>query len=114
MAMATATASTTATATLCVVSFTPPQASIQGGAQITGNAEFDLFNCELLESDHEDQSNFHQIRTGTRFDFHCMLLKESANVEFGYSHLHVVVYTTEMLGAPPQRIALSVRCFKTS
>jgi hypothetical protein len=38
-----------------VASFTPPQASIQGGAQMTGSAEFDLFNCELLESDHEDQ-----------------------------------------------------------
>jgi hypothetical protein len=39
-----------------VALFTTPQASIQGTAQITGSAEFDLFNCELLESDHEDQA----------------------------------------------------------
>jgi hypothetical protein len=43
-----------------VASSTPPQASIQGaiqgGARITANSEFDLFNCELLESDHEDQA----------------------------------------------------------
>jgi hypothetical protein len=34
----------------------PPHASIQGDTQITANSEFDLFNCELLESDHEDQA----------------------------------------------------------
>jgi hypothetical protein len=39
-----------------VASYTTPQASIQAGAQITRSAEFDLFNCELLESDHEEQA----------------------------------------------------------
>lgn len=50
------------------VASSPPQARIQGGAQITGNAEFDLFNCELLESDHEDHAEqFPQESHGDTF-----------------------------------------------
>jgi hypothetical protein len=40
-----------------VASAAPPLPSSQGVAQVNVNSEFDLFNCELLESDHEDQAD---------------------------------------------------------
>jgi hypothetical protein len=52
--------------------------------------------------------NFHQSRTGTRFDLHPM-----SDVDFGYSHLHV--YRTKMLDVPsPSNQFQCFRCLKTS